>query len=259
MTQPLYGQEVFNYGTTVGPYVVATRGLDSIVPGQVEMGIGVGALFYRRSAMQPSLRLSFLPIEANIGISSNTEFSLRWDVRRRVEEGHSPTVGPGDLVVSTKFRLLGERDSRPAIGLVILTKLPNASDKGSWLGTDNTDFFSAVIFVKGPWIANLGLAILGSPADPPFDSSNDDFLLFGLAWRSKIARKWAAEWQVTGFVSDRRREDYAIATGTAWFRLGKGEMGIQLRKGLTRDAEDFGITTQYRVTIRKPQSRQAME
>lgn len=246
---PSYGQKIFNYGTTVGPFVTGVEALGPNVPGTLDVSIGAAALFYRGSRERPPFRLNLVPVRVEIGVARNVQLSLRWDVRQRVEKGGVKATGPGDLVVSSKFQFLQQRPRFPAVGLVVSTKLPNASDKGVWLGTDNTDFFSSLLVGSGSWTVNLGLAILGSPVDPPLDSSNDDFLMFGFAWRSSDGRRWKKEVEVSGFVSNRRREDYVVAIFRTWFPVAKGEAGLVVRKGLTRDAEFLGVMTAYRLPV----------
>ncbi len=82
----------------------------------------------------------------------------------------------GDLVLGSKIKLFGEKDFRPAMAFKFAVQLPNASLK-SGLGTDETQFYSSLLFKKrfGPAqiLADLGFAILSSPV--PSERQTDPF------------------------------------------------------------------------------------
>ena len=89
------------------------------------------------------------------------------------------TTSIGDFTLATKFALIEERHSVPAIGFRFGVELPNAgNEKG--MGNDQTNFYADILLGKtiGRWrtIANVGLAILGNPT---MVSSQKDQLTFG--------------------------------------------------------------------------------
>jgi hypothetical protein len=89
------------------------------------------------------------------------------------------TSDVGDLVLASKFRLLREKGSRPALGFKFAVQLPNASNE-SGLGTDETHFFATLLLSRHVWkvqlLGNVGLAILGSAVQP---ASQTDMLTYG--------------------------------------------------------------------------------
>jgi hypothetical protein len=110
------------------------------------------------------------------------------------------TTDVEDFVVGTKVRLLTETSRRPAIGLRLATKLPNASNE-SGLGTDMTDFFASLLFAKtvesNRIVANAGLAILGdSTSGVP---EQNDLLTFGMS----VARAMTTGTELVGEINGR--------------------------------------------------------
>jgi hypothetical protein len=112
-----------------------------------------------------------------------------------------------DIVVATKVRILAEGARRPAIGLRLATKLPNASNE-SGLGLDTTDFYVSGLFAKTVQsirvVGNLGLGILG---DPTRGDAQNDVLAYGFS----LARALTDQTEVVGEVNGRAH----VAGGTA--------------------------------------------
>jgi hypothetical protein len=110
-----------------------------------------------------------------------------------------------DLVVATKVRILSEREGRPAFGLRLATKLPNASNE-SGIGLDTTDFTAALLVGKTVrsvrTVVNGGFGILG---DPIVGSRQSDVITYGVS----LARALTQAAEVVGEVNGRfdTRED----------------------------------------------------
>jgi hypothetical protein len=104
-----------------------------------------------------------------------------------------------DIVVATKIRLLAETPARPAFGVRLATKLPNASNE-SGLGLDTTDFYVSALLGKTVqsirFVANVGLGILG---DPVRGDRQNDVLTYGLS----VARAVRQGLEVVGEVNGR--------------------------------------------------------
>ena len=104
-----------------------------------------------------------------------------------------------DIVVATKIRLLAETPARPAFGVRLATKLPNASNE-SGLGLDTTDFFVSALLGKTVqsirFVGNVGLGILG---DPVRGDRQNDVLTYGLS----VARAVQQGLEVVGEVNGR--------------------------------------------------------
>lgn len=207
------------------------------------------------------LRLPTLGV--SIGVSPIAEIQLDGGFYNRLDvTGRRPAPFSGsldftgdqttdveDLVVATKIRLVGEAPGRPAIGLRVATRLPNAS-KESGLGLDTTDFFASVMIGKTVEsiriVGNAGIGILTYPAER--DGQND-VLTYGLS----VARAVAEGLEVVGEVNGRldfREGDPPPGTETRGaFRVGgrfthktvRVDAGIIL--GMTASDPSFGFTT----------------
>jgi hypothetical protein len=112
-----------------------------------------------------------------------------------------------DIVVATKIRVLTEGTTRPAIGVRLATKLPNASNEAG-IGLDTTDFYATGLFAKTirsiRVVGNLGVGILG---DPTRGDAQNDVLAYGLS----LARALTDQTEVVGEVTGRAH----VADGTA--------------------------------------------
>jgi hypothetical protein len=110
-----------------------------------------------------------------------------------------------DLVVATKVRILGETPGRPAFGLRLATKLPNASNE-SGIGTDTTDFTASLLVGKTVrsvrTVANGGFGVLG---DPVVGNRQADVITYGVS----LARALTQAAEVVGEINGRfdTRED----------------------------------------------------
>lgn len=104
-----------------------------------------------------------------------------------------------DIVVATKIRLLAETPTRPAFGVRLATKLPNASNE-SGLGLDTTDFSVSGLLGKTVqsirFVGNIGLGILG---DPVRGDRQNDVLTYGLS----VARAVREGLEVVGEINGR--------------------------------------------------------
>lgn len=110
------------------------------------------------------------------------------------------TTDVDDFVIATKLRFFAEGDRRPAFGVRLATKLPNASNE-SGLGTDMTDFYGTLLFAKTVQsirvVANAGVAILGDPTSSV--PEQNDVLTFG----GSIARAMTASAELVGEINGR--------------------------------------------------------
>jgi hypothetical protein len=116
-----------------------------------------------------------------------------------------------DIVVATKIRLFSETPGRPAFGVRLATRLPNASNE-SGLGLDTTDFFVSGLFGKTVqsirFVGNIGLGIL---ADPVRGDRQNDVLTYGMS----VARAVRQGLEVVGEINgrlDTREGDPPVGT-----------------------------------------------
>lgn len=150
----------------------------------------------------------------SVGLSSIAELQVDGGLYQRLhvtQRGMAPlsrvleipgtsTSDVEDFVIATKLRLFAEQGARPAFGLRLATKLPNASNE-SGLGTDMTDFFITLLLAKTVEsvriVVNGGVAIIGDPtASVP---EQNDMATFG----ASVARALTASTELVGEVNGR--------------------------------------------------------
>jgi hypothetical protein len=210
-------------------------------------------VFYPASGLQGNL-LRFPTLGVSFGISSIAELQIdgglynRLSITSRQEAplanqldfSGDTTHAVEDIVVATKIRLLSETASRPAFGVRLATKLPNASNE-SGLGLDTTDFYVAALVGKTVqsirFVGNVGLGIL---ADPTRGDRQNDVLTYG----ASIARAVRQGLEVVGEINgrlDTREGEPPVGTETRGaMRLG----GRFTRSTVRADAGlIFGMTS----------------
>ena len=132
----------------------------------------------------------------------------------------------GNLVLGTKLKFAGEKGKRPAIAFKFAVELPNAN-QGSGLGTDETEFYSSLLFKKHfgrtQILADMGLAILGSPLTA---ASQTDSLTYGVAAIVPVHRSV----NLVAEVSGRRGPAHRIGNENK----SQVRAGIQFRTGAIR-------------------------
>jgi len=158
------------------------------------------------------------------------------------------TTSVKDFVFATKIRMLSEAPGRPALGIRLATRLPNASNE-SGLGRDTTDFSASFLIGKTVQsirlVGNAGLLILTDPAAP---ARQDDLLSFGLS----LARALAEGFEVVGEVTGRANfaetvtpgaEDGGILKFGARYTRGAVRVDGAFIVGMSPRDPDFGFTT----------------
>jgi opacity protein-like surface antigen len=169
-------------------------------------------VFYPASGLQGNL-LRVPTLGVSFGISSIAELQIDGGLYNRLSitsredaplsnqldfTGNS-THAVEDIVVATKIRMLSETASRPAFGIRLATKLPNASNE-SGLGLDTTDFYVAGLVGKTVqsirFVGNVGLGILG---DPVRGDRQNDVLTFG----ASVARAVRQGLEIVGEINGR--------------------------------------------------------
>lgn len=181
-------------------------------------------VFYPASGLQGNL-LRVPTLGVSFGISSIAELQIDGGLYSRLSitsreaapfsnqldfSGDS-TSSVEDIVVATKIRLLSETPSRPAFGIRLATKLPNASNE-SGLGLDTTDFYVAGLVGKTVqsirFVGNVGLGILG---DPVRGDRQNDVLTYG----ASVARAVRQGLEIVGEINgrlDTREGDAPVGT-----------------------------------------------
>lgn len=160
-----------------------TDDAELLPPGRVRIEVGVEFLQgkkYPLSGLEGDLtRIGVAGIQ--VGVGEYAEFRISGVVQdvlsitKRTEPVVAPTIDGdstndfGNLLLETKLKLTGEKSHLPAIAFKFGVELPNANQENG-LGTDMTQFYSSLLFKKHlgrvQVLADLGLAILGSPVVP---------------------------------------------------------------------------------------------
>jgi hypothetical protein len=129
----------------------------------------------------------------HVGVGDYAEFQISGVAQDvlSVSSRATPVIAPtfsgnstsdfGDLILGTKLKLVGERGCRPAMAFKFAVELPNAKHD-SGLGTDQTEFYSSLLFKKhfgrSQILGEIGFAILGSPV---LQGRQADPLTYGVA------------------------------------------------------------------------------
>jgi hypothetical protein len=181
-------------------------------------------VFYPASGLQGNL-FRFPTLGVSFGISSIAELQIDGGLYNRLsvtsredaplanqlDFSGDRTHDVEDIVVATKIRLLSETASRPAFGIRLATKLPNASNE-SGLGLDTTDFYVSGLFGKTVqsirFVGNVGLGILG---DPVRGDRQNDVLTFGASVARAVRQGLEVVGEINGRV-DTRNGDAPIGT-----------------------------------------------
>jgi hypothetical protein len=161
------------------------------------------------------------------------------------------TSSVDDIVAGVKIRLAGESGTRPAFGVRLATKLPNASNE-SGLGLNTMDFFATLLVAKTAgstrYVGNAGLGILSDPTDA---TRQTDVLPYGFS----VARALAEGFEVVGEINGQLQfsEDFPPpgSESRATFRFGArytrgpGRVDAGILIGTTSQDPKFGFTVGY--------------
>jgi len=219
-------------------------------------------LFYPASGLQGNLlRLPVLGLSFGIGPIAELQidggFYNRLSVTSRRDAPLSSlldftgdqTRDVEDLVVATKIRLVSEAPGRPAIGIRLATRLPNAGNE-SGLGLDTTDFFASLLIGKTVQsiriVGNAGLGIL---ADPVVGHAQNDVLTYGLSVARAIRQGVEIVGEVNGRANRLDEEDTPVGTESranmragARFTRGTVRIDAGVIIGMTSRDPSFGVT-----------------
>jgi hypothetical protein len=158
------------------------------------------------------------------------------------------TTDVEDITIATKVRLLAEGPGRPAIGVRLATRLPNASNE-SGLGLDTTDFYASALVGKTVRsvrvVGNAGLAILGEPLR---GDSQNDVLTYGMSFARAVKEGVEVVGEINGRL-DTHDEDAPPGTeNRSALRFGgritRGTVRLDggIILGLTERDPSFGLT-----------------
>jgi hypothetical protein len=187
----------------------------------------------------------------SMGLGPAAELQVSGVPLTRIELEDQSFLEPGDFVLGTKLRLLGEKNRRPALGLLWEVKLPAASDEEGG-ATDETDFFG--FFLLSRSVAerhrlhfNLGVGILG---DPDKNAAQNDVAIVRLAWESRFGdgKSCGLEALVQGGPQD--DDDTRLVRAIYSQRVGKVEIYGGFGVGIGEDSDDFRVDLGLRRAFR---------
>lgn len=183
-------------------------------------------VFYPASGLRGNL-LRLPTLGVSFGISSIAELQIDGGLYNRlavtarepapldhlVDFTGDHTSDIQDLVIATKIRLVGEAPGRPAIGVRLATRLPNAGNE-SGLGLDTTDFFVSGLIGKTVEsvriVGNVGLGIL---SDPTQGNRQNDVLTYGISIARAVQQGVEIVGELNGHI-DMREENPPPGTET---------------------------------------------
>jgi len=161
------------------------------------------------------------------------------------------TTSVDDLVVGAKIRLVGEKGGRPAFGLRLVTKLPNASNEKG-LGLNTMDFFATVLVGRTVgstrFVGNAGLGIL---SDPTQAVRQTDVLPYGFSIARAVAEGLEVVGEVNGHVQFSEEfpppgaESHAVFRAGVRYTRGPGRIDAGLLLGATEKDPGVGFTVGY--------------
>lgn len=242
---------------------LVTEDPEVVGAGQVLLELGFDQLWEQRypaSGLQGTLlRAPTFGVSVGLGIAElqiDGAIYQRLQIKERFEAPLADlldvtgdqTSSIDDVTVATKIRIMGEAAGRPAFGIRLATKLPNASNERG-LGRDTTDFYASLLVAKTVQsmrvVGNAGLGILGDATD---GSRQNDVLTYGLS----LARALTQASEVVGEINGRLHvSDSDAAPGTGSSAIARG--GLRFTKGPVRidggvilglmdDDPKFGVT-----------------
>jgi hypothetical protein len=168
-----------------------------------------------------------------------------------VEVTGDHTTSVDDIVVGAKIRLVSETKTRPAFGLRLVTKLPNASNE-SGLGLNTMDFYATLLVGRTVgstrFVGNAGLGIL---TDPIEGARQTDVLPYGFSIARAVAEGLEVVGEVNGHVQFSEEfpppgaESHAVFRAGLRYTRGPGRVDAGLLVGATSNDPSFGFTVGY--------------
>lgn len=242
---------------------LVTEDPEVVGPGQVLLELGFDQLWEQRypvSGLQGTLlRAPTFGVSVGLGIAEvqidgalyqRLQIKDRFDapLAALLDVTGDETSSIDDFTIATKIRFMSEGVGRPAVGVRLATKLPNASNERG-LGRDTTDFHASLLFAKTIQsmrvVGNAGLGILGDATD---GSRQNDVMTYGIS----LARALTQGAEVVGEINGRVHfSDSVPAPGTgsssiarAGLRFTKGPVRIDggVILGILEEDPKFGVT-----------------
>lgn len=215
-----------------------TEDTETREPGQFELQLGVD---HARSTGEKAWTLS---TELDAGVLPKLELDIQATLGLLDRSGKATVEGPGDTLLSGKYRWLDETPTHPAVLTEVTLRLPTGdSDRG--LGVPGVDVRLLLAGTKNLGLialfANVGYAVLAS--------GPDDWLLNGAA-AYHVTKAWTLVGELVSTVSTGRRPNTSLIRGGATYLITGGiTLDGAVGVGLTRERPDVllrgGITIDF--------------
>jgi hypothetical protein len=201
-----------------------------------------------------------LPVSGlHFSLGERAEFQLTGSLHNFlwVHEGGSGTRNDfGDVVVSTKMRIIDEKGRRPIIGFRPSVILPNSNDQKG-IGTNTTQFFADVLAGKHfQSVYVFGSAGLGILDDTLHARAQQDVFKYGLAASVPVGSRVDLMSEIHGVYNPRRNpspggEDHSQIRLGLRLKSGAYRWDVAGIAGLTRldprIGVAMGLTTDFRL------------
>ncbi|MBA3231309.1 MAG: hypothetical protein H0T05_00650 [Acidobacteria bacterium] len=216
------------------------------------------------SGLQGNL-LRFPSLGVSIGISSIAELQIDGGPYQRlaitdrfpapmahlVTATGDTTSDVQDLIIATKIRLAPETAGRPAIGIRLATRLPNAGNE-SGLGRDTMDFHVSALLGKTVEsirvVGNIGVAIL---TDPTVGGRQNDVMTYGVSLARAVAEGVEVVGEINGHLNLRDQDLPPGTESSGAMRVGgrftRGTVRLDgaVIIGMTSRDPSFGLTAGF--------------
>src|SRR5262249_8367052 len=148
-----------------------------------------------------------LASQFSLGVLPKTEVDIQGALTLLDHESRPTVAGPGDSIVSVKYRGLDETDEKPALAGEIALRLPTA-DASRGLGESGMAVELLTIAAK-----QLGPVALGGNLGYRFATSRPDVWVLGVAVGYALTDAWTLVGEVVGTASMGRHRDTALIRG----------------------------------------------
>jgi len=249
---------------------LATEDAHTLPSGIAEAMIGVSYMqdgnwpgFVPHGALRSQTLLRGPQLGFHIGAGAWAEFQASYETLYLDEVAANGQTneqfGSGDARIGAKFWFKRETDLLPALGVHIVTKLPDAT-RDSRLGTDDTDFGADAALSKdlGPLAlhVNLGILLLGNSGSTVGSSftagGQDDLFNYGVAVVSKplgLASEEAVQVRLLGELAgqdgSRFHNDRTALRFGLQLQRGAGTLYVGTSAGLVTASENIGASAGF--------------
>lgn len=236
---------------------LSTESPYTLPAGNMQFNLGCGFWGHKNFGFSPFSQhfhrdvYSWPALAVGIGLGSRVDLRFTYDVlfveedELRIKERWKS----GDLAFFTKIQVLEERRWRPALGVSLGAKLPNAGQNYR-VGTDETDLAFLVLAEKQARTITLnaqaGLLILGNPYSM---ARQDDLLAYGLAATLPVRGPMHAGVELIGQALGTAHNEYASALAHLHLTQERLLWTLSGRVGLLPNSAAWGLSGNVKINL----------